>query len=313
MSAAKISIDVVIPVYNGQDYIAEAVQSVLEQTFLPTNLIIVNDGSTDQTREILEEIKSKNNTSVTITILDQENKGLSAARNAGILFSKAAYIAFLDADDRWLPSKLEMQLDVFQSTSLKNAGVVYCNYKVIDENGNDSSSEVIAIRKENRGNIFKEISKGNLVSGSGSGVLVKRVCFEKAGMFDEQLKAYEDWDMWLRIAKEFEFDYSETVLVAIRRHSKSMQQNASHMNKNAFLFYKKWLPVINDKEALNHWAFHIAKPVYIYGYKPQYLKEIRSVFTGEELSKLFSRTFGSIGLYIFLKRMSGNKYRPGEK
>ncbi|MEO5644969.1 MAG: glycosyltransferase [Bacteroidia bacterium] len=310
MTKAIATIDVVIPVFNGQDYIAQAIRSVLTQTVLPVNLFIVNDGSTDHTQTILEQIKNENATPVTILIIQQANKGLSAARNAGIASSASEFIALLDADDRWLPLKLEKQLGVFQQTQLKNTGLVYCNYKVVDEDGKDNSlAEVIAVKPDIRGGVFNAITRGNFISGSGSGVLVKRKCFEKVGMFDEHLKAYEDWDMWLRIAQEFEFDYTEETLLEIRQHSKSMQKDERHMNKNALLFYKKWLPHVQDKETLRQWAFRIARPVYVNGFSDEYLAVIKSVFTAIELNKLFSRTFGSLGLYVFLKRMGTNKYR----
>lgn len=310
MPFAKTNIDVIIPVYNGQDYIAQAIQSVLKQTYLPANLIIINDGSTDTTQQIIDKIKSENNTAVNIIIHQQINKGLSAARNAGISFSTSYFLAFLDADDCWLPEKLKKQTEVFHQTEFENTGLVYCNYKVIDENGDDNPlAEVIRVKTDIRGKVFDKITRGNFISGSGSGVMVKRACFEKVGVFDENLKAFEDWDMWLKIAQEFEFDYTEEILLEIRQHSESMQKDETHMNKNALLFYKKWLPFVTDKETLRQWAFRIAKPVYANGFKDEYFSVIKSVFSSAELNKLFSRTFGSIGLYVFLKRMGESKYR----
>jgi glycosyltransferase involved in cell wall biosynthesis len=306
MQNEQTNIDVIIPVFNGAHYIKAAVQSVLAQTVLPGSLLVVNDGSTDNTKEIVERIKAETVSSVNIQIINQENKGPSAARNAGIKASSAKYIAFLDADDLWLPGKLEEQLRVFRTTELKNTGLVYCNYKMIDENGNDApSAEVIRIRKEIRGFVFEKFQRGNLISGSGSGVMVKRECFEKAGLFDEELGAFEDWDMWLRIAQFYEFDYTEKIVLCIRTHSKNMQKDIYHMNRNGLRFYKKWISLVNDKETIRQWAFRIAKPVYVNGYNKEYLATIRSIFEKQELKKLFAATFGSIGLYIFLKRITG--------
>lgn len=310
MTAEEKNIDVVIPVYNGQKYIEQAIQSVLKQTFLPANLIIVNDGSTDNTQQIIEKLKAETTTSVNIIVINQVNKGVSAARNAGIKSCTSAFLAFLDADDRWLPEKLQKQLELFQQTELENAGLVYCNYEVIDDNGDANLlAEVIPVKKGIRGKVFDKITRGNIISGSGSGVMLKRSCLEKTGLFDENLGAYEDWDMWLRIAQEFEFDYTEEIILQIRQHPDNMQKDIIHMNRNGLLFYKKWLPFVSDKETLRQWAFRIAKPVYVNGFSDEYLAVIKSVFTSAELNKLFSRTFGSLGLYVFLKRMGQSKYR----
>jgi glycosyltransferase involved in cell wall biosynthesis len=221
----KIPVDVIIPVYNGERYIAEALASVVAQTVLPSHIIVVNDGSTDKTGEIVEKFSSK----VPIIHLKKKNGGLSSARNAGINRSKAKYLAFLDADDRWEPTKLEKQWAVFQKTKLPRLGVVYCDYYIIDDASEKLDAGRFQLIPTCKGDIYPALLNTNVVASSGSGVLVKRDCFVKAGTFDESLTSSEDWDMWLRIAESFQFDYVYEELVAIRRHAHNMQNNTKGM------------------------------------------------------------------------------------
>lgn len=128
----RISIDVIFPVYNGERYIAEAIHSVQGQTYPASQIIVCDDGSTDRTQRIVEELRQKD---TRITLLQLRHGGVSAARNAGIKASTAQYIAFLDADDVWLPSKIERQLDILRSSS-GEVGFVHSSYFFIDEAGN---------------------------------------------------------------------------------------------------------------------------------------------------------------------------------
>jgi glycosyltransferase involved in cell wall biosynthesis len=232
------SIDVVIPVYNGEKYIERAITSVMEQTLLPDRLIIVDDGSTDMTPVLISAYAGKG---VTIEYVGKPNGGLSSARNEGIIRSSSSLIAFLDADDEWYPDKLERQIEVFRSTDFANLGVVYCDYTLIDANGEEEKEHFkFEIDHTVRGDVVDKLFEANKIAASGSGVLVKKECFDKAGLFDEALGVGEDWDMWLRIAKYFQFDYVPLPLVKIRRHGENMQGNEGNMSRNLLIFYNKW-------------------------------------------------------------------------
>ena len=302
----EIEIDVVIPVFNGERYIEEAITSVLSQSSLPKKLIVVYDGSTDNTRDIVEKLFQFYEGLVETVLYSQPNSGLSSARNSGIRLSQAPYIAFLDADDLWSPEKLKEQKKVFVDSEISNLGLVYCAYHHIDQNG-DVFNElpIVPIHKDIRGDVFEKIQQFNLVVSSGSGVLIKRTCFEKVGCFDENLKAFEDWDMWLRISESFGFDYTETSLVKIRRHVDSMQADSAHMNRNALLFYKKWILKIDNVTALREWAFNIGKYVLKPTYSKEREREVRGFFSREELHKLYRKYNGSLRLYLSLKKIIG--------
>jgi glycosyltransferase involved in cell wall biosynthesis len=187
----KFTVDAVIPTWNGAAFLEEAVYSVLSQTYLPAQLIIIDDGSTDNTAALIEKIKLENKGPVTILYHFQQNSGLSAARNKGIALSSAPLIAFLDADDAWHPTKLEKQTELFMHPAFPDLALVYCAYDVMDElSCRQSSAYVTHIRKELQGNVFDLLTTANYISGSGSGVLIRKSCLEKTGGFDTKLGAY---------------------------------------------------------------------------------------------------------------------------
>lgn len=230
------TIDVVIPTYNDCKHVLQAIDSVLEQTISPTKVIVVDDGSDDETRKIIDEKYCSNKT---VLYHFQKNQGLSAARNKGIKLGKSQFIAFLDSDDMWKPTKLEKQINSFKKTNFKNLGLVYCNYELINEDNEKVEGSFFQLNRDVRGNVCQYLNQSNQISGSGSAVLIKRKCFEKSGVFDESLSAAEDWDMWLRISKYFDVDYVYETLVQIRRHDNNMQNDELRLFTNMARVYTK--------------------------------------------------------------------------
>lgn len=246
------SIDVVIPTYNGERFILAALDSVNAQTVLPTRIIVVDDGSTDRTADVVRAYASI----VPLTLLQQKNGGLSAARNAGIRASTGEYIALLDADDEWYPTKLEEQMRVFANTPFVDVGLVYTAYSIIDADGRPTDKFFqVPLDRRVRGKVFVRLLDANMITGSGSGVLVKRACFDAVGLFDEQLAACEDWDMWLRVAQKCAVDFVDKPLVKIRRHGENMQNDAGRMFRNILSFYDKWLKLLPAEQVVpESWA-----------------------------------------------------------
>lgn len=228
------TIDVVIPVYNCEKYIVDAIKSVDRQTFKPASIIVVNDGSTDNTlKRIQLYVLERDQNLARLKVINKANGGLSSARNAGIQAGRSEWIAFLDSDDLWLPDKLQRQVEVLMSSDVTNLGAVYCDYVLIGEDGElliDQPSSVLD--SSVRGKIFERLLFGNFVASSGSGVLCRRTCFETVGLFDESLAAAEDWDMWLRISQDFGFDFVSDRLVKIRRTGNSMSSNRERQFKS---------------------------------------------------------------------------------
>ena len=228
LSTKNHLVDIVIPAFNAEHYIDQALESIALQGDLVHSIIVVNDGSTDQTAQIVEAF-TKKHPRLSIKLINQNNAGLANARNKGIQHATAPYIALLDADDIWLNGKLEQQLEVFNASSEPLLGVVYTGYELIDENSLLISNDVGIIKPQARGDVRSKLLTGNFISGSGSSVLIKAEVFKEVGLFDESLRASEDWDMWLRIAQQFHFDFIDTPLVQIRVHQDNMQKDFSRM------------------------------------------------------------------------------------
>ena len=211
------TVSVIIPTYNRAHLIGIAIKSVLNQTYQDFEIIVVDDGSTDNTGEIIRSFKDKR---VKYIKKYKENKGSSVARNIGIKVARGKYIAFLDSDDEWLPEKLDKQIKVLQSES-PEVGVVYSNLCYIDENGK-SMNKSLSRKKE--GYIYEDLLGRNYV-GTPSTLLIKKVCFNQVGLFDDLLNAQEDWDMWIRIAKYYRFALIKIPLVKYRLHSNQISRN----------------------------------------------------------------------------------------
>lgn len=217
-------VSVVVPVYNGEKYVAEAVASILSQSHSNLDIVLVDDGSTDASLGILKDFELRDSR---VQVLQKSNGGLSSARNFGMRAAKGEYIAFLDADDIWLPHKIERQLNLLIQS--KDAGLVYCDNIYIDSVGNEIDVGGFRLDPTIQGQVFSELVKANKVCGSGSGVLVPQSVFREVGEFDEKLRACEDWDMWLRISRKYSIKFVADVLVKIRIHPDQMQSSTDKM------------------------------------------------------------------------------------
>lgn len=221
-------VDVVIPAFNAARYINETLESVALQGDVVQSVIIVNDGSTDNTAQVIDAFCQKH-PHLTVRLIHQENQGLACARNTGIKATSAPYIALLDADDVWLAHKLSAQLAIFRKTSDLKLGLVYCAYELIDQGSKPILGKNIIIQPHLRGQVSSRLQTGNFISGSGSSVLIRASVFQDVGYFDETLVASEDWDMWLRIAQKYTFDFINQVFVRIRVHPNNMQKDFLRM------------------------------------------------------------------------------------
>lgn len=215
-------ISVIIPAYNAMDYLPKTVESVLKQTFTDFEVLIINDGSSDG---ILEWSTSV--TDLRIKIISQKNQGLSGARNTGIAQAQGEYIAFLDADDLWAPTKLEKQIRCFEDNPA--VGLVYTWTILIDETDKPTGEQCSPCIE---GNVWQKIIINNSV-GNGSTPIVRRCCFETVGVFARDLSGTADWDMWIRIASCYPFAVVKENLTLYRQHSQNMSKNCQHMIADA--------------------------------------------------------------------------------
>lgn len=229
-----------MPVFNAQAYIRESIKSVLTQTFSDLELLIVDDGSTDDTATIIRKQYQLPN----IHFFQQTNQGPSAARNLALRHAQGAFIAFLDADDVWQPKKLEQQLSLFTNSRV---GVVYGN-AIFFGTTIEGQDNFFAVNQPARGKITFALLKKNFVPML-TAVIRADILHELVG-FDPNLRAAEDYDLWLRASLLTEFDYIENPIAKYRIHSTAITQESSLMWQSEMMaLWKMWQ---QPHQLLNH-------------------------------------------------------------
>jgi len=201
-------VSIILPTYNRADVLTTSVQSVLRQSYSDFELLIVDDGSTDNTGIVVD---SMNDTRVRYLKIP-ENKGVAAARNEGIRQAKYDYIAFQDSDDHWKPDKLERQMAFL--TQRPEASLLYCPYECKKADGATILVPDHNIpSEEKQGNIYQYMLLRNTI-GTPS-VLVRRQCLERSGFFNESLTCLEDWELFLRISRDHEIAFQDEPMVLV--------------------------------------------------------------------------------------------------
>ncbi|KYC40591.1 glycosyl transferase family A [Scytonema hofmannii PCC 7110] len=214
------TISVIIPAYNAEHTILETIKSVQQQTFSDFEIIIINDGSTDRTLEILNAIADSR-----IKIFSYENGGLPVARNRGIARATGEFLAFLDADDLWTPDKLELQLAALQQHP--EAGVAYSWTHFMDEQGKSfHADEPIYFE----GNVYANLLLKNFLA-SGSNPLIRKQAIESVGEFYPPAGGSADWDYWVRLAERWHFVVIPKPQIFYRQSSSSMSSKMEFMEK----------------------------------------------------------------------------------
>ncbi|MBH07761.1 MAG: hypothetical protein CMP71_01500 [Flavobacteriales bacterium] len=226
-------ISIVIPTFNRQKMIIDALNTCINQTYRPIEIIVVDDGSTDKTSEKINSWKEKN-LETKLIYLKQINSGGNVARNYGIEKSNGQYIAFLDSDDLWEKTKLHKQYNLIKNR--KNVGAVYCGLKEINyENG-----LVVSDKKRTYfvGLIHSKLLINDITSPTSS-YLIKKEVFKHVGKFDTNLKARQDWDMWIRISKKYEIHAVKENLLLLRIH-RGVRTSSNSVNEiNAYKYIRK--------------------------------------------------------------------------
>lgn len=242
-------ISVIIPTYNCKNYIIQAISSVLDQTYKKVEIIVVDDGSTDGTYGVLKPLLGR------IKYVSQQNGGVSKARNVGMGLAQGEFIAFLDADDFWLPSKLELQWrflkkfshvaaifsdfalsnsngEIIEPRGIKKSYPVFNTYKVkIDDifsSTDNSYTNTSSARQGKRmdiyyGNIFKFLFLGNFIKTSS--IVVRKQASEQIGKFNPNLKTQEDYEYFLRLSMRFDLSYIDSPLVITRKRADQLTRD----------------------------------------------------------------------------------------
>jgi len=213
-------ISVIIPAYNSEITIKQTVYSVLNQTLTDFELIVINDGSTDSTLEIVYQIQDSR-----LKVFSFENAGGNTSRNRGLRQAVGEFVSFLDADDIWTPDKLASQLKALQDNF--DAKVAYSWTDYIDENGKFLvSGNHINVN----GDVYERLLVSNFLE-NGSNPLIYRDALVKLGGFDESLSAAQDWDMWLRLAAKYSFICVPAMQILYRVSANSLSSNLVRQEK----------------------------------------------------------------------------------
>jgi len=235
-------VSILIPSYNSVNFLPISIGSALSQTYQDFEIIVIDDGSTDNTKEVVRSFIDRYPSK--IHYFWQENKGLAVARNTGITHSQGEYLALLDSDDKWLPCRLEEEVRILDTDA--SVGLVHGRVTCIDSNGNE-------VRTGKRhpqflsGYIFDNIflRKEDIACPT---VLFRRSCCEEVGMFDVKLSRLgcEDRDLWLRIAQKYKIIFVDKVLSYYRKSSQSMSSNQKKMIEARLYVVDKYCPA-NDQ------------------------------------------------------------------
>jgi len=257
-------VSAIIPCYNGEDFVEDAIRSVLDQTYDILELIVVDDGSTDNSKEVLQKYTDHNKISI---LFNDENRGIPASRNRAIREADGQFIAFLDQDDIWLENKLEKTIEV--ALSLENPGLIQTGLMKTNMEGDPEE------RLEKEG--YSDMEKKNLIRDfflrekpfyTASTILINSECFSDLGLMDERLTRWDDKEMWIRILADCSYDTDciEEILVVKREHDNQATEGIEPLhdlyrlheillNKHPFLkeYADRHLADIYFSHAVRYW------------------------------------------------------------
>ncbi|MDT4292314.1 glycosyltransferase [Methylomonas sp. MO1] len=208
---------VILPVYNGKKFIRDAVHSILTQSHINLELLIVDDGSTDESTSIIKELSEKDNR---IRFFQQKNSGVAGARNLALREAKGEYIGFIDQDDIWLTDKLESQITYFKQNP--EAVFLHGNIEYIDDQLTPLDKSLYPWETNASGHCFERLFVWNAIAIQT--VCFKRKCMETVGFLREEVPGVDDYDYWLRFSRFFPIDYLDKTFALYRFHG----ENESH-------------------------------------------------------------------------------------
>jgi glycosyltransferase involved in cell wall biosynthesis len=256
----------IVVCYNQSRYVRETLESVKAQTYKPTQLIIVDDCSSDDSVAVIENWLRKNGVDCTF-IRHQGNQGICKSLNDVLAVAKGKYVSMVASDDIWLPDKIARQVQIMESQP-QSVGVLYSDAFQMDEQGYPLPSMFIAAHRKlpeiPQGQILDVLLEGNFIPGMTT--LIRRSCYDVVGFYDEQLP-WEDWDMWLRIARHYSFLYSPIPSAKYRIHDKSVSHSDRVvMLKGSIKTYLKQFGLghMNEeqKSALASWLLSASEKLY---------------------------------------------------
>lgn len=294
-------VSVIIPAYNAMAFLPQTLDSVLAQTFADFEVWVVNDGSTDPTAEWVSNLTDRR-----VRLINQANQGCAIARNTGLLAAHGQYVAFLDADDLWEPTKLEKQVQLLDSRPA--VGLVYTGISTIDETGRPTGKIELPTVE---GAVWDTVVEANPIM-CGSTPLIRRECFESAGRFDQSLRSAEDWDLWIRIAQTYEFGVIKAPLVYYRVHASSKSHNLQlHLQSRLNVIEKAFQNRPSDSDLQKDRVYGGVFLSVAYRALQKHDFETALALKKQALQHypklLYSKVFHRLGMILFLRRRLGDK------
>jgi glycosyltransferase involved in cell wall biosynthesis len=255
-------VSIILPVYNGEKYIYETIQSILTQNYYNWELIVVDDGSKDSTSIIVKNFTKD----LRVKYYYKKNEGQSKARNFGLKKSTGSYIAFIDSDDLWNKDKLKLQILFLNEF---NYSFVFNNFFIIDENSKIIGENCLDSNENTNENLLSKDYIGILT------VMFKKSIINEVGYFDENLTNAEDWDYWIRISTQYKLGFLNLSLAYYRQHINGISKNKKNQLNSELIVLKKHLP---NSKIISKYQKNL---IFWNHYKNQFLfsLKIRNLFT----------------------------------
>lgn len=280
----KPKITILIPVYNGANFIRKAIESAIGQTYSNIEILVINDGSTDngETEKIVKSFGNK------VKYIAKENGGVASALNVGIREATGDYIAWLSHDDVYKPNRIEEQINVLNELEDKTT-LLFTNVELIDENGDVFCITNYAnlIGKEKLCQGVYPVIKGTV---NGCSILIAKECFNKVGMFNENLKTTNDYEMWMRLFKEFKSYLIEEPLIQYRIHKNQDTNKSPYIIKES---NELWVDIIEhlEERQIEEWGFepfNIYMDLYFQMFNSKYTEACPVAY--EKAKKIYEKT-----------------------
>jgi glycosyltransferase involved in cell wall biosynthesis len=265
-------VSVIIPCYNQSHFVGEAIESILNQTYPHHEIIVIDDGSKDNSSLVASKYSQ-------VRCIKQKNQGRCAARNRGVKESKGRFLVFLDADDRLLPNALEAGIRCFKDKP--ECGLVYGSYYHMTEDGNPIPTEYPTHVERDH---YRELLRTNYI-GMHAAVMYRRDVFESIGGFNNSLVGAEDYDLYFRIAKEFPIYGHKEVIAEYRRHGTNTTSNLAIMIRDTNKVMRAQWSFIKGKDEYEE-AYRVGMRRWREYWGDQFVNDIRSGIRQREWNKV---------------------------
>lgn len=240
-----MTVSVIIPTYNHAQYVLAALESAFAQTLQPVEIIVVNDGSPDDTAERLRPLVEAGR----IRYIEQPNAGQGAARNRGLAEAGGKYIAFLDDDDRWPPDKLRWQVDALEQAP--NAAMVYGPHELLSADGAQTSDDPNQSAHEPADDAYSAFRRRNWILSVGQ-TLIRGDALRAIGGFDSAIWGSDDWDLYIRLARQGSFLFEPKVALHYRRHDSNASSSALRHAVNHLKVVRRHIGLLNVPLLVRH-------------------------------------------------------------